>query len=167
MVPVKKRWDNGDCGVVQALQSKGAFPAPDCRWTFKVSRTEDRIESRPTVLGSQVINALKAAVSVDHEIVRRAGLRNLEKKLASIARGAADRAVSSNVGALSGMSLRRRRCRRRRGARASARIRHYDRILQITQPKSTWQDVPHFRLFVLEFLSRLSFLDQGSGHFGR
>ena len=94
MVPVKKRWDNGDCGVAQALQalvqSKGAFPAPDCRRTFKVSRTEDCIESRPTVLGSQVINALNAAVSVDHEIVRRAGLCNLEKKLASIARVAAD-----------------------------------------------------------------------------
>ena len=49
-----------------------------------------------------------------------------------------------------------------------ARIRHYDRIVRITQPnhfeKSTWRDVPHFRLFVREFLSRLSFLDHGSGH---
>jgi len=48
-----------------------------------------------------------------------------------------------------------------------ARIRHYDRIVRITQPnefeKSTWKDIPQFRLFVLELLFRLGFIDRRTG----
>jgi hypothetical protein len=44
-----------------------------------------------------------------------------------------------------------------------ARIRHYDRIVRITQPNAfedlNWNEVPQFRLFALEFLTRLSLLD--------
>lgn len=44
-----------------------------------------------------------------------------------------------------------------------ARIRHYDRLARLTQPNHfedlTWNDIPQVRLFILEFLSRLGFLD--------
>jgi ectoine hydroxylase-related dioxygenase (phytanoyl-CoA dioxygenase family) len=41
------------------------------------------------------MEAIKAEVSVDHEILRRTGIRNLEKKFASIARVAAEPSVLS------------------------------------------------------------------------
>jgi hypothetical protein len=51
---------------------------------------------------------------------------------------------------------------------ASADIMGSENHVRITRPnhleKSTWRDVPQFRLFVLEFLSSLSFIDHGSGH---
>jgi ectoine hydroxylase-related dioxygenase (phytanoyl-CoA dioxygenase family) len=43
----------------------------------------------------EVVDAIKAEVSVDHEILRRTGIRNLEKKFRSIARVAADQSVLS------------------------------------------------------------------------
>lgn len=38
------------------------------------------MEIPPAVLRSEMIEAIKAEVSVDHEILRRVGTRNLEKK---------------------------------------------------------------------------------------
>jgi ectoine hydroxylase-related dioxygenase (phytanoyl-CoA dioxygenase family) len=63
----------------------------DRRQTFAT----DGVEIRPAVLSAEKLETIKAEVSVDHEIVRRTGIRNLEKKFASIADVAADRAVLS------------------------------------------------------------------------
>src|SRR5882757_335981 len=57
--------------------------------------TTDGFEIRPAVLRSQEIAYIKAEVSVDHEILRRTGIRNLEKKFVSIAQVVADPAVLS------------------------------------------------------------------------
>jgi ectoine hydroxylase-related dioxygenase (phytanoyl-CoA dioxygenase family) len=57
-------------------------------------------EIRSAVLSLEVIDAIKAEVSVDHEILRRTGIRNLEKKFRSIARVAADPSVLSIGGSL-------------------------------------------------------------------
>jgi ectoine hydroxylase-related dioxygenase (phytanoyl-CoA dioxygenase family) len=59
--------------------------------TFEVNG----LEFRSAVLSPEVIDAIKAEVSVDHEILRRTGIRNLEKKFRSIARVAADPSVLS------------------------------------------------------------------------
>jgi ectoine hydroxylase-related dioxygenase (phytanoyl-CoA dioxygenase family) len=66
----------------------------------------DGIEIRPAVLSSSEINDIKAEVSVDHEILRRTGIRNLEKKFESIARVAADSAVLSIAASLLGATPR-------------------------------------------------------------
>jgi ectoine hydroxylase-related dioxygenase (phytanoyl-CoA dioxygenase family) len=55
----------------------------------------DGVEIRPAVLSSQEIANIQAEVSVDHEILRRTGIRNLEKKFGSIAQIAADSSVLS------------------------------------------------------------------------
>jgi ectoine hydroxylase-related dioxygenase (phytanoyl-CoA dioxygenase family) len=55
----------------------------------------DGLEIRSAVLSPEVIDAIKAEVSVDHEILRRTGIRNLEKKFRSIARVAAEPSVLS------------------------------------------------------------------------
>src|SRR5258708_38776205 len=55
----------------------------------------DGFEIRPAVLRSQEIAYIQAEVSVDHEILRRTGIRNLKKKFRSIARVAADSSVLS------------------------------------------------------------------------
>jgi ectoine hydroxylase-related dioxygenase (phytanoyl-CoA dioxygenase family) len=55
----------------------------------------DGIEIRPAMLTLEEIDAIKAEVSVDHEILRRSGIRNLEKKFQSIARVAANPSVLS------------------------------------------------------------------------
>jgi len=60
----------------------------------------DGIEIRPAVLSLQEIDAIKAEVSVDHETLRRTGIRNIEKKFGSIAR------VAENPSVLSSPSLR-------------------------------------------------------------
>jgi hypothetical protein len=49
-----------------------------------------------------------------------------------------------------------------------ARIRHYERIVKITQPNNFedffWKDIPQFRLFCLEFLTRLGLMDENEPH---
>ncbi|CAH1043798.1 DUF4365 domain-containing protein [Halomonas sp. TD01] len=49
-----------------------------------------------------------------------------------------------------------------------ARIRHYDRIVKITQPnemgEDTWNDIPKYRLFCLELLVRLKLMDPVNLH---
>lgn len=57
------------------------------------SFAKDGVEVRRAVLGSQEINAIKAEVTVDHEIIHRTGIRNLEKKFVSVARVASNRSV--------------------------------------------------------------------------
>jgi len=54
---------------------------------------EPGFEIRSGVLSAEDLEAIKAEVSVDHEISRRTGIRNLEKKFASIARVAVDSSV--------------------------------------------------------------------------
>lgn len=74
-----------------------------CRYNTAVTRIEneghtfavDGLEIRSAVLSLEVIDAIKAEVSVDHEILRRTGIRNLQKKFPSIARVAADQSVLS------------------------------------------------------------------------
>lgn len=55
----------------------------------------DGVEIRPAVLSPEEMDAIKAEVSVDHEILRRTGIRNLEKKFGSIAQVAAAPSVLS------------------------------------------------------------------------
>ena len=62
----------------------------------------DGIEVRRAVLTSQEIDAIKAEVSVDHETLRRTGIRSLEKKFSSIARVAANPTVLSIARSLLG-----------------------------------------------------------------
>lgn len=49
-----------------------------------------------------------------------------------------------------------------------ARIRHYERIIKITQPNDfediSWKDIPQFRLFCFEFLIRLGLMDENEPH---
>ncbi|MET1255927.1 DUF4365 domain-containing protein [Aliikangiella maris] len=49
-----------------------------------------------------------------------------------------------------------------------ARIRHYERIVKITQPNdfedTSWEDLPQFRLFCLEFLTRLGLMNGKEPH---
>lgn len=49
-----------------------------------------------------------------------------------------------------------------------ARIRHYERIVKITQPNdfetTSWEDIPQFRLFCLEFLTRLGIMHEKEHH---
>jgi len=66
----------------------------------------DGVEIRSAVLASNEIDAIKAEVSVDHEILRRTGIRNLEKKFGSIARVAAAPSVLSIAAALLGATPR-------------------------------------------------------------
>ena len=62
----------------------------------------DGIEIRPAVLRAKDIAYIKAEVSVDHEILRRTGIRNLEKKFRCIAQVAADSSVLSIAASLLG-----------------------------------------------------------------
>jgi ectoine hydroxylase-related dioxygenase (phytanoyl-CoA dioxygenase family) len=62
----------------------------------------DGVEIRPAVLNAAEIEAIKAEVSVDHEILRRTGVRNLEKKFRSIAQVAANPSVLSIAASLLG-----------------------------------------------------------------
>jgi ectoine hydroxylase-related dioxygenase (phytanoyl-CoA dioxygenase family) len=62
----------------------------------------DGIEIRPAVLNAEEIKAIKAEVSLDHEILRRTGIRNLEKKFQSIAQVAANPSVLSIAASLLG-----------------------------------------------------------------
>jgi ectoine hydroxylase-related dioxygenase (phytanoyl-CoA dioxygenase family) len=62
----------------------------------------DGVEIRSAVLNSTEINAIKAEVSVDHEILRRTGIREIEKKFGSIARVAANPSVMSIAASLLG-----------------------------------------------------------------
>ena len=57
--------------------------------------TVDGVEIRRAVLTSEEMENIKAEVSIDNEILRRTGIRNLEKKFSSIARVAANPAVLS------------------------------------------------------------------------
>jgi ectoine hydroxylase-related dioxygenase (phytanoyl-CoA dioxygenase family) len=58
-------------------------------------QAEPGFEIQPGVLRADDIAAIKAEVSLDHEILRRTGIRNLEKKFTSIARVAAHPSVLS------------------------------------------------------------------------
>jgi hypothetical protein len=60
------------------------------------------IEIRPSVLTFEEIEAIKAEVSVDHEVLRRTGIRNIERKFQSIARVAANPTVLSIAAVLLG-----------------------------------------------------------------
>jgi ectoine hydroxylase-related dioxygenase (phytanoyl-CoA dioxygenase family) len=62
----------------------------------------DGVEIRRAVLTLEEMNDIKAEVSVDHEILRRTGIRNLEKKFSSIARVAASPPVLSVAASLLG-----------------------------------------------------------------
>ena len=64
----------------------------------------DGVEIRPAVLSTGEIESIKTEVSVDHEIMRRTGIRNLEKKFESIARIAAAPSVLSIAESLLGRS---------------------------------------------------------------
>lgn len=64
----------------------------------------DGVEIRPAVLSAERMTAIRAQVSVDHEILRRTGIRNLEKKFRCIADTAADSAVLSIAESLLGKS---------------------------------------------------------------
>ena len=68
--------------------------------------TADGVAIRPAVLTSDEIDAIKAEVSVDHEVLRRTGIRNLEKKFGSIARVAAAPSVLSIAASLLGATPR-------------------------------------------------------------
>jgi ectoine hydroxylase-related dioxygenase (phytanoyl-CoA dioxygenase family) len=59
------------------------------------SLAAEGIEIRPSVLTFDEINSIKAEVSVDHQVLRRTGIRNLEKKFQSIAGVAASPTVLS------------------------------------------------------------------------
>jgi ectoine hydroxylase-related dioxygenase (phytanoyl-CoA dioxygenase family) len=60
------------------------------------------VEIHPAVLDAEQIEAIKAEVSLDHEILRRTGIRNLEKKFRSIAGVAAISSVLSIAESLLG-----------------------------------------------------------------
>jgi hypothetical protein len=60
----------------------------------------DGIELRAAMLSSEEVDSIKAEVSIDHEVLRRTGIRNLEKKFRSIARVAESPAVLSTAAAL-------------------------------------------------------------------
>jgi hypothetical protein len=64
----------------------------------------DGVEIRPAVLSTEEIESVKTEVSVDHEIMRRTRIRNLEKKFESIARIAAAPPVLSIAESLLGRS---------------------------------------------------------------
>jgi ectoine hydroxylase-related dioxygenase (phytanoyl-CoA dioxygenase family) len=55
----------------------------------------DGFEIRHGILDTRQVAAIKAEIRVDHEVLRRTGIRNLEKKFSSIAEAAADPAVVS------------------------------------------------------------------------
>ena len=66
----------------------------------------DGVEIRPAVLRSRQIACIQEEVSVDHEVLRRTGIRNLEKKFRSIAQVAADASVLSIAASLLGKTPR-------------------------------------------------------------
>jgi hypothetical protein len=66
----------------------------------------DGVELRRAVLSQAQIDEIKAQVCVGHEIFRRTGIRNLEKKFDSIARVAASRSVLSTAASLLGSTPR-------------------------------------------------------------
>ena len=57
----------------------------------------DGIELRAAILSSEELDFIKADVSIGHEILRRTGIRNLEKKFESIARVANSPSVLSTA----------------------------------------------------------------------
>lgn len=60
----------------------------------------DGFEIRRAVLDSKVMLAIQSEVTIDHEVLRRTGIRNLEKKFRSIAEVVAHPSVSSIASAL-------------------------------------------------------------------
>jgi hypothetical protein len=57
----------------------------------------DGVEIQRAVLDTEEIASIRAEVSIDHEILHRAGIRNLEKKFACIAQISQKPAVLSRV----------------------------------------------------------------------
>ena len=68
---------------------------PDQSHDKGASFATDGVEIHPGVLDAEQIEAIKAEVSLDHEVLRRTGIRNLEKKFRSIANAAASQPVLS------------------------------------------------------------------------
>lgn len=66
----------------------------------------DGFEIRSAVLDSREIHAIQNEVSLDHEILRRTGIRNLERKFRSIAQVAAQPSVLSIAASLLGKTPR-------------------------------------------------------------
>ena len=66
----------------------------------------DGFEIRPAILNSEEILAIQSEVRIDHEVIRRTGIRNLEKKFRSIAQAAAQPSVLSIATALLGKAPR-------------------------------------------------------------
>jgi ectoine hydroxylase-related dioxygenase (phytanoyl-CoA dioxygenase family) len=62
----------------------------------------DGVEIRRAIIHTAQLAEISTEVSLDHEILRRTGIRNLEKKFPSIARVAADPSVLSIAAALLG-----------------------------------------------------------------
>ena len=62
----------------------------------------DGVEIRPAVLNAEQIEGIKAEVSLDHEILSRTGIRNLEKKFRSIAQVSASPSILSVAASLLG-----------------------------------------------------------------
>ena len=62
----------------------------------------DGVEIRPAILDSANLLAVQREVSLDHELLRRTGIRNLEKKFKSIAQLAAEPAVLTIAASLLG-----------------------------------------------------------------
>ena len=66
----------------------------------------DGVEIRPAILRSQQIACIQDEVSIDHEVLRQTGIRNLEKKFRSIAQLAANASVLSIAASLLGKTPR-------------------------------------------------------------
>ena len=71
----------------------------------QLTMAADGVEIRPAVLTSDDIKAIKAEVSVDHEVLRRTGIRNLEKKFGSVARVASAPSVLSIAASFLGATV--------------------------------------------------------------
>jgi ectoine hydroxylase-related dioxygenase (phytanoyl-CoA dioxygenase family) len=73
---------------MQAVSVGGSLP-------HRQSFNDDGFELVPDVLDREQIASIAAEVSIDHEMLRRTGIRNLEKKFKTIARAARDAQVMS------------------------------------------------------------------------
>jgi hypothetical protein len=91
---------------LRSVNDKDTVVAHDQLVGARHTLAADGVEIRSAVLASNEIDAIKAEVSVGHEILRRTGIRNLEKKFGSIARVAAAPSVLSIAAALLGATPR-------------------------------------------------------------
>ena len=87
---------------VRSVNDKGRAVDHDQLVSEHDTITADGVTIRPAVLTLDEIDAIKAGVSVDREVLRRTGIRNLEKKFGSIARVAAAPSVLSIAASILG-----------------------------------------------------------------